>query len=142
MQKRTPKKILVIDDDKSTIKILEICLGRAGYDIIGVYNGKDGLKEAIAQLPDLILSDVVLPDIGGIDLAKSFRSNPKTKDIPLIFITVTVGVELDKGEETLEVDGCLYRVFAKPLHHAKLLSEIRKSINRRIHDNKFFIKGS
>ena len=62
--------------------------------------------------------------------------------IPVIFITVTLGVEVDKGDETVDIDGCLYRIFAKPLHSRKILSEIRKSINRRIHDNPSDIQGS
>jgi hypothetical protein len=55
---------------------------------------------------------------------------------------VTLGVEVDKGDETLEVDGVKYRIFAKPLHVPKLLAEIRKSINRRKHGNKSEIEGS
>jgi len=93
-------------------------------------------------LPTLILLDLMLPDVGGVEVARSLRSDPRTEQIPVIFMTVTLGVEVDKGDETMEVDGWLYRVFAKPLHRPKLLSEIRKSINRRLHHNKFKIQGS
>jgi len=53
-----------------------------------------------------------------------------------------MGVEQDKGDETVDVDGRLYRIFAKPLHPQKLLSEIRKSINRRLHGNPSPVEGS
>lgn len=140
--KRPPKRILIIDDDPNVIAQLEKWLKDSGREVTSALNAEVGFAKAKEEFPDLILSDLMLPGIGGVDLARQLKADSQTKDIPIIFITVTLGVEKDKGDETLDIDGCLYRVFAKPLHNRKLLSEIRKSINRRIHGNVFRIKGS
>lgn len=139
---KRPKRILTIDDDPNVIKILEKWLHNAGYEVLAALNGSEGLSRARAEIPDLILSDMMLPDINGVDIAKKLRADPATQGIPVIFMTVTLGVEMDKGDETINIEGILYRIFAKPLHNRKLLTEIRKSINRRIHGNEFRIQGS
>ena len=140
--KKVPRRILVIDDDPNVVRIVEKWLENDGCEVVSALNGEVGLERAKAEDFDLILSDLMLPGIGGVEVIKRLKTQPKTKDIPVIFMTVTLGVEVDHGDETLEVDGCKYRIFAKPLHSRKLLSEIRKSINRRIHGNKFEIEGS
>ena len=136
------KKILVIDDDPNTVRLTQKWCENAGYEVVGVLNGTAGLEQAKVQQPALILLDIMLPDIGGIELCKKLKADPATRNIPVIFITVTMGVEVDKGDETVEVNGIRYRIFAKPLHVPKLLAEIRKSINRRIHGNELEIEGS
>ena len=142
MAKKKSKKILVIDDDPNIVRLLDKWLVNAGCEVLGAYNGRVGLEMARAKSPDLILLDLMLPDIGGLEVAKKLRAKSKTENIPVIFMTVTMGVEIDKGNETMEVEGWLYRVFAKPLHRSKILSEIRKSVNRRVHGNKLIIRGS
>ena len=140
--KNRNSKILVIDDDPATVRLLEKWCSNAGKEVVAALNGEVGLEKAVSEAPDLILLDMMLPGIGGVDVAKKLKASDITKDIPVIFITVTLGVEVDKGDETVDIDGCLYRIFAKPLHSRKILSEIRKSINRRIHDNPSDIQGS
>ena len=140
--KKNPKKILVIDDDPNIGKLVKRWLENAGCEVLGALNGEVGLEMVQAASFDLILCDFMLPGIGGVDIAKKLKADIQTKDIPVIFMTVTMGVEVDKGDETIDIDGTFYRVFAKPLHVPKLLSEIRKSINRRLHGNKFEIEGS
>jgi len=140
--KKPPKRILVIDDDPNVGRLLEKWLANTGYEVLVELNGTRGIESALRERPSLILLDLMLPDIGGVEVARRLRDTPEVKDIPVIFMTVTMGVEIDKGDETMEIDGWLYRVFAKPLHRQKLLSEIRKSINRRIHNNESEIQGS
>jgi CheY-like chemotaxis protein len=139
---KPPFKILVIDDDPNTVRLLEKWCRNAGKEVHGALNGEAGIAAAKKELPDLILLDMMLPDLGGVEVAKVLKKDPVTQDVPVIFITVTMGVENDRGDETITVDGCLYRIFAKPLHPKKILTEIRKSINRRVHRNKFTITGS
>ncbi|HOY10194.1 MAG TPA: response regulator [Candidatus Omnitrophota bacterium] len=139
---KNSSKILVIDDDPNTVRLLKKWCENAGKNVIGSLNGREGIQKALEERPDLILLDVMLPDIGGMDVVRALRRDPLTSVIPVFFITVTMGVEQDKGDETVDVDGRLYRIFAKPLHPQKLLSEIRKSINRRLHGNPSPIEGS
>ncbi len=142
MKKKTVRNILVIDDDPNMIRILEKWLQNAGCRVWASLNGTEGIETAQREKPSLILLDLMLPDIGGVEVARRLREDQQTTDIPVLFMTVTMGVEIDKGDETMEIDGRLYRVFAKPLHRAKLLSEIRKSINRRLNKNPSSIEGS
>lgn len=134
--KNSFKQILVIDDDPGMIKLLEKWLKVAGKKVSGALSGKSGLKRAKDEPFDLILIDLMLPDMGGIDVAQKLKTDPATAEIPLIFISAYIGLENDKGDEKIDIDGHLCPVFAKPLHNPKLLSEIRRCINRRIHGNK------
>ena len=128
--KKNPSKILIIDDDPVLIRILEKRLKVDGYEVVGALSGQGGLKRAQEDIPDLILLDLMIPDINGVDVAKQLRSNELTKEIPIICMSVTLGVENDQGDEEIEIDGEFFRVFAKPLHNRKLLSVMRKTINR------------
>ena len=142
MPSPSSKRILVIDDDPNTVRLTQKWCENAGYEVKGALNGTAGIESAKSHPPTLILLDLMLPDIGGLEVAKRLKADDLTKDIPIIFITVTMGVEVDEGDETILVDGLKYRVFAKPLHVPKLLAEVRKSINRRIHGNPSDIPGS
>jgi len=131
--KKEPRKILVIDDDLTMVCLLEKRLRVDGYRVINATNGEMGILKAMEVLPDLIVADLMIPDMSGTEVARKLKAEAQTQDIPIIFITATMGVENDKGNEEIDVDGSLYHIFAKPLHNRKLLSTIRKSINRRIH---------
>jgi len=82
-------------------------------------------------MPDLILLDILMPGMDGKEFVRQLQKDAKIKDIPIIFITVCIDVEKDKGHEEIEVNGIHYPGFAKPLHNARLLSLIRKTLNRR-----------
>ena len=129
------KKVLVVEDDPSMMKLLRKWLAVAGCTVFEAEKGLPALESAKKIQPDLILLDLMLPDIGGTEVVKRLKAYTETKDIPIIFMTAYMGVEKDKGDETLEVDGKKYPIFAKPLHNKKLLSAIRKSINRYRHGN-------
>lgn len=128
--KRRQRKILVIDDDPTLLPVLEKRLTVDGYKVIGTLAGESGVKRAIEESPDLILCDLMIPDISGVEVTRKLRAHEQTKKIPIIFMTAYMGVENDKGNEELEIDGDLFRTFAKPLHTPKLLSVIRKTLNK------------
>ena len=128
--KKTPKKILIIDDESGVIKVLKKQLHADGKKVVSAHNGEIGFTKAIEEKPDLVLLDIMLPDVGGVDLARRLQTDTRTENIPIIFITAYLGLESDTGDEEIEVDGKFYRAFAKPLHISQLLSAIRKTINR------------
>ena len=129
--KKLPKKILIVDDDAGMIRVLQKWLKVAGYATAEALDGYAALDKIKSEAPDLILLDVLLPDLNGTDVAKQILQDPATKDIPIIFMTVCIDLEKDKGEEKIGVNGKLFPAFAKPLHNPKLLSIIRKSINKK-----------
>ncbi len=82
------KSILVIDDDEALLKTLRPILMTHGYSVLTANSGEEGLQVARAQKPDLIILDVILPGIKGREVCKILKTDPVTKNIPVIFLTV------------------------------------------------------
>lgn len=132
--KNTLKKILVIDDNPGMLKVLDKWLKVAGYEVLEAWDGRMGLELVRHQKPDLVLLDILMPNMDGKEFVRNLQKEKEIRDIPVIFITVCIDLEKDKGHETIEVDGVHYPGFAKPLHNARLLSLIRKTLNRRANE--------
>jgi len=127
------KKILVVDDSPVMQRLTEKKLANDNFLVYAAYDGAECLVEAKSKLPDIILMDVILPDINGKEIVRKLQEDPDTAGIPIIFTTNTLSLEVDDGHQVFEVDQIKYRAFAKPLHYRKLLSAIHKEINRSIH---------
>ncbi|HQP09841.1 MAG TPA: response regulator [Candidatus Omnitrophota bacterium] len=127
------KKILVVDDSPVMQKLTQKKLMNDGFLVFAAYDGKECLTEVKKRLPDLILMDVILPDSNGKEIVRKLKEDPETADIPIVFTTNTLSLEVDDGNQVFEINHVKYRAFAKPLHYRKLLSTIHKEINRSIH---------
>ncbi len=127
------KKILVVDDSPVMQKLTQKKLMNDGFLVFAAYDGKECLNEVKKRLPDLILMDVILPDSNGKEIVRKLKEDPETADIPIVFTTNTLSLEVDDGNQVFEINHVKYRAFAKPLHYRKLLSTIHKEINRSIH---------
>ncbi|MBS1248762.1 MAG: Response regulator PleD [Chloroflexi bacterium] len=77
------KKILIVDDDIDTLKLVGMMLEQKGYEILATSNGKKAIEMATANLPDLILLDVMMPQMDGYEVSRKLRANPETEPIPL-----------------------------------------------------------
>jgi len=82
-----PKEILVIDDDLTTVRLIESRLKAYGYKVHTAFDGQEGLEKAGKANPDLIILDVMMPRINGYTLCGYFKLNQKHKDTPIIIIT-------------------------------------------------------
>lgn len=89
------KKILLIDDSKTQLHTLKIILTRAGYEVITADNGVSGVEAATRNLPDLVVSDIMMPNINGYHLCRLLKNDPVTKDIPIILLTI-LNSKIDK----------------------------------------------
>ena len=116
------KKILVIDDDIITQKMLVSTLTKAGYSVIVAQDGDLGIIAALKQLPDLMILDIIMPGKDGIDVASFLGSNPKTKEIPIIFLSVLIPEEGKKTNNRSD----RYSYLSKPYNDDELLSEVKK----------------
>ena len=125
----TPFKILVIDDHVMMHRTLEKVLNSQGFQFIGAFDAVSALSKAVSEAPDLILLDLRLPDMDGKQVVRSLKTDPKTRGIPIVFITATLSKKNDKEEKYVDVDGKQYLAFAKPLYYPKLVSVIRKEVN-------------
>jgi len=81
------KKILIIEDEKDIVELLSFNLTREGFDVISANTGEEGLQKAEKEIPDLILLDIMLPGLNGIDVCRSLKGNEQTLHIPIIMLT-------------------------------------------------------
>ena len=86
-------KILVVDDDDFFRSFLEELLGRSGYEVVSAPDGTRGIELAIKETPDLIILDVMMPDMSGGVTAHHLSENITTKNIPIIFLTSIISEE-------------------------------------------------
>jgi two-component system phosphate regulon response regulator PhoB len=120
-------RVLVIEDERALTDVLAYNLQREGYEAILAHDGQEGLRKAQTLLPDLILLDLMLPTMSGLDVCRELRSGERTRDIPIIMITA-------KAEETDQVVG--FKMGAddyvtKPFS-VKVLLERIKALQRRL----------
>ncbi|MDR3609735.1 MAG: response regulator [Ignavibacteriaceae bacterium] len=117
-------KILVIDDLPENVFLLQDKLEREGYDVITSYDGKSGIEKAINELPDLILLDVIMPNLSGIEVCKELVANSVTSNIPIILVTAKAGVEDTK--EGLEAGAFDY--IKKPFNRIELIARVHSAL--------------
>ena len=84
----TPPRILIIDDRTEDLKLMEAVLRNEGFDFLEASGGAEGLAKALEEHPDLIILDLLMPDINGFDVVKSLQEHPETQNIPIIICTV------------------------------------------------------
>ncbi len=118
--------ILIIDDDLDTLKLVGIMLERKGFRILASTTGKKGLQLANKEHPDLILLDIMIPDINGYDIARSLRSSPETETIPIIMFTARS--QVDDKVEGLEAGADAY--ITKPARPRELFAQVNSILKR------------
>ena len=94
-QRSVRAKILVADDEPEAVELLEFNLKQAGFDVIAASDGAQALKQARSALPSLIVLDLMLPEINGLEVCKMLRRDPATAGIPIIMLTAKAA-ELDR----------------------------------------------
>ena len=119
-------KILIVDDEEDIIRILEKRLSVAGYEVSSALDGSQLIKKIKAINPDLVILDVMLPEIGGFQIKKQLNENPETSHIPVIFLTAKQSVP-DKLEG-FYLGGEDY--ITKPFEHEELLARVQRVLKR------------
>ena len=118
------KKILVIDDLPENVFMLQDRLENEGYEVITAYEGKSGINKAINEHPDLILLDIMMPEVSGIEVCKTLVANNATADIPIILVTAKSDAE--DTREGLEAGAFDY--IKKPFNQIELLARINSAL--------------
>jgi two-component system, OmpR family, phosphate regulon response regulator PhoB len=119
-------KVLVIEDDRSLAEVLTYNLKAVGYEVLVATDGQDGLLKAETKLPDLVVLDLMLPVVDGLDVCRRLRAQPTTREIPIIMLTA-------KAEESDEIVGFSLGAddyVTKPFS-VKILLERIKALRRR-----------
>jgi signal transduction histidine kinase len=114
-------KILIVDDVTKNIQLVASFLKQAGYDINFALNGKDALRHIQKERFDLILLDIMMPEMDGLEVCQKIKSRKESRDIPVIFITAKTDVE--SVSTAFEVGGVDY--ITKPFNRAELLARVK-----------------
>ena len=125
------KRVLVVEDNENNMKLICLVLNKHGYEPIKAFTGKDGVEKAIQERPDIILMDIQLPDISGIEAVKRIRMVDDMQDIPIIAIT-SYAMAGDR-EKILNV-GC-DGYFEKPIDPLTIVEDIEKIVELKNNEN-------
>jgi DNA-binding response OmpR family regulator len=87
------RRILVVDDNHSVVKLLELVLQKEGYTVLSAFDGLEGYQAACREKPDLILLDVIMPEMDGYEVCRRLQAREDTENIPVIFLTVKGDVD-------------------------------------------------
>lgn len=118
------KQVLLVDDDPLMHRLFQHHLERAGYQMISATNGRDGLELAGRQLPNLIVMDIMMPDMDGVAALRELKKTDATKAIPIIIITAN-GNALARKES----ENCGAAIFlTKPFSPTQLVEQIRRLV--------------
>ena len=82
-----PKKILAVDDERHIVRLVQVNLERAGYEVVTAFDGKDALEKVASEQPDLVVLDVMMPYMDGFEVLQNLRKNPNTRELPVIMLT-------------------------------------------------------
>lgn len=123
MSKQT---ILVVDDEQDLLDLIEYNLRQEGYDVIKAENGREGIQMAKEHMPDLVLLDIMMPQMDGIEVCDKMREDSTLSHIPIIFLTA-------RSDEKTEIEGLNKGAddfITKPISTTKLVSRIKAVLRR------------
>ncbi len=122
-------KILIVDDEQDIVELVSYNLEKEGFKTVKAFDGEAALKMVKTQKPDLIILDLMLPKMNGLDICRAIRSNPETLSLPIIMLTAK-GDEVDK---IIGLENGADDYVTKPFSVKELIARVR-SILRRLHD--------
>ncbi|MBT9174295.1 MAG: Alkaline phosphatase synthesis transcriptional regulatory protein PhoP [Syntrophomonadaceae bacterium] len=122
------KKILLVEDEKNIVLGVSICLRSAGLDVAVAEDGADALKKLETDKPDLVLLDLVMPKLNGLDALLAMKANEATRDIPVIVLSARAQEE--DIQRAMELGAADY--MAKPFRPEELLAVIRKVLTEDV----------
>ncbi|MBI4574368.1 MAG: response regulator [candidate division NC10 bacterium] len=120
-------KILVVDDTEANIKLLRALLRGAGYEVVTAACGTEALTAAASEDPDLILLDIMMPDITGFEVCQRLRAAPETRQTPIVFLTALH--EMEDHMKGMDVGGD--DVLTKPINKLELLTRVKSLLRVR-----------
>lgn len=121
-----PIRVLVVDDDPQIVKVMRLMLKIRGYEVLEALRGAEGVQVAQEKKPDVILLDIMMPDIDGYDVFRQLRLDPATMDIPVIFVSAKASQEHVDTGLSLGAEGYI----TKPFQPEDLLEEISRVLGK------------
>ncbi len=128
MVDKAGKRILCIEDEPEMIDLIRLILGRRGFEVLGATGGTEGIKAVREQLPDLVLLDLMMPDMDGWEVYQQMKADETTRNIPVIVVTAKAQ-SIDKvlGLHIAKVDDYI----SKPFSPQELLNSVERIIGQK-----------
>lgn len=123
-----PDKILIVDDDVETLRLVGLMLQKQGYQILAANNGTQAISVAKNDQPDLILLDIMMPDMDGYEVTRRIRSMEETSTIPIIMFTAKSQVD----DKVAGFDAGVDDYLTKPTHPAELTAHVKAILARKV----------
>lgn len=120
-------KILIVDDEPDVVDFIERTLRTEGFDVVSAFDGIGAIDLADTEKPDLVLLDIMMPMMSGYEVCEQIKSNPRTKDIPVI--CVSSAHTPDARAQSLKVGAATLVV--KPFFPAELVAQIRRYLRKQ-----------
>jgi pilus assembly protein CpaE len=121
-----PQKILIADDDVETLRLIGLMLQRQGYEIAAAANGAQALEMTRTDSPDLIILDVMMPDMDGYQVTRQLRQDASTAEIPILMFTAKTQVE----DKVTGYEAGVDEYITKPIHPAELVARVKSLLSR------------
>lgn len=125
MDSPAQKKILFVDDEPDQVLLIQLRLEASGYEVLTAHDGETGLQLALEQQPDLVIVDLLIPRLDGLEICRRLKQDPKTARIPVALFTASATRDLDELCKTAGFSAYL----RKPYEASELLGVIQKLLN-------------
>ncbi len=117
------RKVLVIEDHAPTVELMKAVLQGGGHEVVSALDGALGLRKAVEERPDLILLDVMMPELDGYEVCRRLKADPRTSRIPVVFVSVKASPENFQLGKEAGADSYM----TKPFENQHLLAVVEKT---------------
>jgi len=117
-------KILVVEDDPDIMRILTHALTGAGFKVIPAYGGEDAIRKVALHKPDLVLTDLAMPKVSGVEVIEAIKGDPATQHIPVVAVTAHVWDNIAQAAGQVGCDGYI----SKPFSTKQILQEVYRHL--------------
>jgi len=119
--------VVVVEDNRVNMKLISLLLHSAGYEVISAFNAEDGLQLISTEMPALVLMDIQLPGMDGLDATRVLKASPSLAHIPVVALT---SYAMKGDEEKMLAAGC-DGYMPKPFHHREFLAMVERMVDKK-----------
>jgi CheY-like chemotaxis protein len=123
--------VLVVDDDAKAVEVLAAYLPAPGYAVVRAYGGREAIALAARLQPDLVLLDLMMPEVNGFDVVRALSEQPETAAIPILVVTAKQITEADRTALGANQDNIIRIVEKSGFNKVRFLSEVRRALPRK-----------
>jgi DNA-binding response OmpR family regulator len=122
------QRVLLVDDDPGLTTLLELVFRRAGFEVHSANNGFDGINQAGLLSPNLMVLDIMMPDISGIEVCRQIRANPKTAELPVMILSASG----NKEDREMALEAGADTFIQKPISPTELVGRVKELLLARV----------